>query len=215
LALGPADVRFRPIADIWETWDALPKEGLMSAFEFVFSLFGLLLGFSLVEVLGKLAASVKASPQVRLGWLTPLLSLFVLLDVTGFWSIVWDARDVIPPTYGVLVVGLAITGLYYFAASLIFPSTLDAGTDLDSWYFDHKSTVLTILLACQLLAHASKYALTGASGYQWPLVGWIQVGIGLAALVAAIFARGYRWNVFLLVVSIAIYLVDGVRHLNS
>lgn len=47
----------------------------MSNFEFVFSLFGLLLGFSLVEVLGKLAASVKARPKSRTGWLTPLLSL--------------------------------------------------------------------------------------------------------------------------------------------
>jgi hypothetical protein len=186
----------------------------MSNFEFVFSLFGLLLGFSLVEVLGKLAASVKARPRIRTGWLTPLLSLFVLLDVTGFWSIVWDARGAIPATYGVLVVGLAITGLYYFAVSLMFPSDLEAGLDLDRWYFDHKSTVFAILLACQLLAHASKYALVGEAGYQWPLVGWILVAIFTAALAAAIFARGFRWNVTLLVLLIALYLVDGIRHLN-
>lgn len=98
--------------------------------------------------LGKLASTVKARPQIRTGWLTPLLALFVLLDVTGFWSIVWDARDAIPASYGVLVIALAITGLYYFAASLIFPSNLDAEVDLDLWYFDHKSTVFAILLAC-------------------------------------------------------------------
>jgi hypothetical protein len=186
----------------------------MSNFEFVFSLFGLLLGFSLVEVLGKLAASVKARPQIRTGWLTPLLSLFVMLDLTSFWSIVWDARDVIPATYGVLVIGLAITGLYYFAASLIFPSDLDAGLDLDRWYFDHKATVLAILLACQLLAHGSKYALTGASGYQWSLVGWITMAIYLATLAASIFARGVRWNTALLVLLIALCLDDAIRNLN-
>jgi hypothetical protein len=185
----------------------------MSAFEFVFSLFGLLLGFSLVEVLGKLAASVKARPQIRTGWLTPLLSLFVLLDVTSFWSIVWDARDAIPATYGVLVVGLAITGLYYFAASLIFPSDLDAACDLNRWYFDHKSTVIAILLACQFLAHGSRYAVMGTTAYQWSLIGWIQVSIYLAALAAAIFARGFRWNVTLLALMIAVCLVDGIRHL--
>lgn len=186
----------------------------MSNFEFVFSLFGLLLGFSLVEVLGKLAAIVKARPQIRTGWLTPLLSLFVLLDVTGFWSIVWDARDAIPASYGVLMIGLAITGLYYFAVSLIFPSELDPDLDLDRWYFDHKATIFSILFACQLLAHASKYALVGETGYQWPLLGWILVAIGLAAQVAAIFARGFRWNVTLLVVLIVLYLVDGIRNLN-
>lgn len=187
----------------------------MSAFEFVFSLFGLLLGFSLVEVLGKLAAAVKATPQVRLGWLTPLLSVLVLLDVTGFWSIVWQARDVIPPNYGVLVVGLTITGLYYFAASLVFPSAFDAGIDLDRWYFDHKTTVLAILLACQLLAHGARYWLMGASAYQWPVLGWILVTVFLAALAAAIIARGFRWNVILLAVSILLYLIDGVRALGS
>ena len=186
----------------------------MSPFEFVFSLFGLLLGFSLVEVLGKLAASVKARPQIRLGWLTPLLSLFVLLDVTGFWSIVWDARDAIPAGYGVLVVGLAITGLYYFAASLIFPSDFDEGMDLDRWYFDHKSTVLAIVLVCQLLAHGSRYALMGATAYQWPLIGWIKMGLFLATLAAAIFARGLRWNVALLLVLIAWNLEDAIRHLD-
>lgn len=186
----------------------------MSNFEFVFSLFGLLLGFSLVEVLGKLAASVKARPQIRTGWLTPLLALFVLLDVTGFWSIVWDARDAIPASYGVLVIGLAITGLYYFAASLIFPSNLDADVDLDLWYFDHKATVFAILLACQLLAHGSKYAVVGAAGYQWPLSSWILFAIFIAAQAAAIFARGFRWNVTLLVVLIALYVEDGIRNLT-
>jgi len=186
----------------------------MSNFEFVFSLFGLLLGFSLVEVLGKLAASVKARPRIRTGWLTPLLALFVLLDVTGFWSIAWDARDAIPASYGVLTIGLAITGLYYFAASLIFPSNLDADLDLDHWYFDHKSTVFAILLACQLLAHGSKFALVGVAGYQWPLSAWILFAAFVAALVAAIFARGFRWNITLLVVLIALYLEDSVRNLT-
>jgi hypothetical protein len=186
----------------------------MSAFEFVFSLFGLLLGFSLAEVLGKLAASVKARPQVRVGWLTPLLSLFVLLDVTGFWSIVWDARDAIPASYFVMVLGLAITGLYYFAVSLMFPAEMADGTDLDRWYFDQKAKVLAIILACQLLAHGSRYALMGAAAYQWPLTGWILFSIGILALTAAIFARGFRWNLALLIISIALYLVDALRHIH-
>ena len=157
---------------------------------------------------------MKGRPQIRTGWLTPLLSLFVLLDVTGFWSIVWDARDAIPPSYGVLVIGLAITGLYYFAVSLISPSDLEAGLDLDRWYFDHKSTVFAIPLACQLLAHGSKYAMVGEAGYQWPMVVWVEFAVFVAALAAAIFARGFRWNLTLLVMLISLYLVDGLRNLN-
>lgn len=43
----------------------------VSAFEFVFSLLGLLLGFSLIEVLGGLSKALKARKSVRIGWLTP------------------------------------------------------------------------------------------------------------------------------------------------
>ncbi len=69
----------------------------MSDFEFVFSLLGLLLGFSLVEVLGglarlieaqlravKLGAAGQAEARFRAGWLTPLLGLFVMLDLISF-----------------------------------------------------------------------------------------------------------------------------------
>lgn len=94
----------------------------MSDFEFVFSLFGLMLGFSLAEVLGGFIRTIKARRHVRLGWLTPMLAVFVMLDLTSFWANAWDHRAAIPATYGVMVLGLAASGLYYFVASLLFPS---------------------------------------------------------------------------------------------
>ena len=66
----------------------------MSQFEFIFSLYSLLLGLSLVELLSGLGRTVKARLHTdsttvdafRIGWLTPMLGLFVMLDLLSFWS---------------------------------------------------------------------------------------------------------------------------------
>lgn len=95
----------------------------MSAFEFVFSLFGLLLGFSLVEVLGGLGKVLKSRRHIRVGWLTPLLALFVMVDITSFWMVAWIAREAIPANAVSFFTGLFICGLYYLAAILIARTT--------------------------------------------------------------------------------------------
>jgi hypothetical protein len=72
----------------------------MSPFEFVFSLVGLLLGLSLAEVLGGLAKAIKArrraartaAPPLLLGHLVPMLAIFLMLDIAGFWTYAWTVR---------------------------------------------------------------------------------------------------------------------------
>ena len=57
----------------------------------------------------------------RLGWLTPLLGLLVMLDLTSSWALAYSLRDSIPANFLTLVIGLFVTGLYYLAATLVFP----------------------------------------------------------------------------------------------
>lgn len=65
----------------------------MEPFELVFATLGLLLGLTITEVLGGFARVLKLKrserAMVRVGWLTPLLGLFVILDLTTFWSLAW------------------------------------------------------------------------------------------------------------------------------
>ena len=123
----------------------------MSDFEFVFSLFGLMLGFSLAEVLGGLIRTVKARRHVRLGWLTPMLAIFVMLDLTSFWANAWSNREAIPATYGFLVLGLIATGLYYFSASLLFPERPEECADLDDHFYLRRRQVLAGVALCNLM----------------------------------------------------------------
>ena len=130
----------------------------MSDFEFVFSLFGLMLGFSLAEVLGGLIRTLKARRAVRLGWLTPMLALFVMLDLTSFWANAWSARAIIPATYGILILGLVATGLYYFAASLVFPDRPEECADLDQHFYLRRRPALAGVALCNAMVLAGMIA---------------------------------------------------------
>ena len=77
----------------------------MSGFEFIFSLFGLLLGLALAEGLGGLARALKSRHKVRIGWPTALLGLFVTCDVVTFWMYGWGMRDLLPVNWPTLFGG--------------------------------------------------------------------------------------------------------------
>ncbi len=93
----------------------------MDDFEFVFSLFGLLIGFSLVEVVSGLGRAVEVrvrparsgeGPRPRIGMLSPLLGLFVIFNLVSFWTAAWSLRGAFPVQYPVLLFGLTVTGGY-------------------------------------------------------------------------------------------------------
>jgi hypothetical protein len=172
----------------------------MSPFEFVFSLFGLLLGLSLAEVLGGLARTLKQWRTVRLGWLTPLLGLLVMLDLTSSWALAYSVRDSIPANFLTLVIGLFVTGLYYLAATLVFPDDAQKWPDLDTYYFEHKRQILGGMLASRVLARAAQFGL-GAAGWNY----FPAFAAFVALVIVAMFARGRAANIVVLVVFLALY----------
>jgi hypothetical protein len=172
----------------------------MSPFEFTFSLFGLLLGLSLAEVLGGLARVMKQRKEVQLGWLTPLLGLLVMLDLTSSWALAYSLKEAIPANFLTLVIGLFVTGLYYLAATLVFPDDASKWPDLDDYYFRHKRQVLGGMLASRVLARAAQFAL-GAAGWNYFPAFAAFVVLALAAM----FARGKTANIAILVVFLSLY----------
>ena len=123
----------------------------MDAFNFAFSLFAILLGLSLAEVLAGFARAMRVRETVRLGWFTPLLAVVVMLDITSFWTGTWELRDYIKAQYGYLVVGLIVTGIYYLAASIVFPPHGENPSDFDSHYFAHRRQVFAAVAFCNLV----------------------------------------------------------------
>lgn len=183
----------------------------MSPFEFVFSLFGLLLGFSLVEVLAGLARTVEArlrlGPVFKVGWLTPLLALFVMLDLMTFWLAAWRLREGLTVTGGTLTAGLAFAGSYYLAAHLVFPPREVDAPDLDAHYLRVKRWVLGILFA--LFAVQVGYFLTipALAALVSNSSAAVSVVFFALLLASAAIAPGRRINIALLTVLILRYVL--------
>lgn len=187
----------------------------MTSFELVFSLFGLVLGLSLAEVLGGFARAIKLRRHARrvglavtsLGWLTPALAVFLLLDIAGFWFIVWRARDVIPATPASLLLALIVTSLYYLAASWVFPHEPAEGTDYDAHFQENKRSILLLVVLCNLIAHGVRTALIDTRALQ---VGWGMLATYFVLLLVAAFVRSRKVALGALGLLILLYVGEGI-----
>lgn len=127
----------------------------MSDFEFFFSFYGLLLGLSVAELTGGFARLLHERHRVRFGVLTPLLALFVALDLATFWVQAWRFFRDAPFNAALLLVGLMIAATFYVAASVTFPRVTAEGVedriDLDAHFWAHRRVVFGCVLAANAL----------------------------------------------------------------
>jgi hypothetical protein len=183
----------------------------MSDFEFIFALFGLLLGLSITEVLAGLARAIEVrllpGATVRIGWLTPLLGAFVLLDLLSFWQAAWVVRGVVLVSGKSLVAITLFASAYYLAARLVFPREADEQPDFDAHFFRIRRVVIGMLFAL-LLSQLAFYASipTIAPHLLKPL------SLGLTAILvllmaAAMLVRGALWARVVMLALVARYLL--------
>lgn len=185
----------------------------MTEFEFIFVLYALVLGLSLVSLLSgfglaleRLFAGNRDGDTFRLGWLTPLFAVFVLLDLMSFWIFAWAVRDYVAINPATTLGVMAFAASYYLAARLVFPSEPDNFTDLDTHYFRVRRAVLGILIALVFVQWA--YLLTIPQMWA-PLTSPVSIGMtGLLVLLmaAAMWVRNARWNAIVLTLLIMRYL---------
>jgi hypothetical protein len=175
----------------------------VSNFEFVFSLFGLLLGLALAQLLGGFGRALQTRHRIRIGWLTPILGLIVALDVTSFWTFAWEVRNALTPHFFVLICCFAITGLYYLVARLVFPDEPTEWPDFDVYFFRHKTLVLGGVLACNLLAAAGQ-ELLGYDPFSDHFFRVVAV-VFFPLVILSMLARGKLWNTIFLGLLLAQY----------
>lgn len=194
----------------------------MTSFEFAFSLFGLLLGLSLAEVLGGFARNLKRFGPRRLGWLAPMLSTFLLYDITTFWMTAWRVRDVVPIGMPALVTGLAITGLYYFAATMAWPDPQaedpggqpEAGGGFDPWVLRHKRQILLSVVACNVLSTLAAWRLAPSS-YHWDAVQLVMLSLYFGAMLVVALVPGRRAAFGGLGLLLVLYALDLVVNVTG
>lgn len=165
----------------------------MSAFEFFFSFYGLLLGLSVAALVGGFSSVLHERQRVRFGWLTPLLALFVAVDLVTFWNQAWVFFRAAPFNAALLLLGLAIASTFYIAASVTFPRVSAEGIekhiDLDVHFWEHRTVVFGCVLAANAIVWALLIALALTDAV-WAAV-WtprLMIGVAIFALCTSVAA---------------------------
>lgn len=182
----------------------------MSAFEFFFSFFGLILGLSVTEVMTGFARVLKRRNRIRMGYVTPLLAGLLLLDLASFWSNTWGMMLRIQISLHLLIVGVFVAGTYLLAASLVFPDVVDEWPTLDAFYDTHKRWVVGGVWLANMISGIGFTAFLTSPEEFWPnmvsadsliTVAWFSALMGGAAIL-----RDHRLNAALFVAGMAAYL---------
>lgn len=190
----------------------------MSAFEFFFSFYGLLLGLSVAELVGGFARVLHQKTRVRFGFLTPLLAVFVAIDIVTFWNQAWAIFRFAPFNMALLVMGLVVASVFYIAASVTFPRPEgEAPIDLDGHFWAHRRTVFLCVLIANLIIAGVFFALTSFTGELATLplapVFWIGLVLFIGGTSIAAFAPWRRAVIAALIVLVAYHVFTIGRSL--
>jgi hypothetical protein len=186
----------------------------MTIFEFVFSLYSLLFGLALALVFAGFGNTLQERHKISVGWLTPLLGLFVIMDLTSFWATGWGMRDMFRPDFLYLLCGVFVAGIYYLAAWLVFPKNFVEWPDFDVYYFRHNRLVFGGILFCNLVAVTLLVA--GGDSFMHSPLGFANNLTYFVPLIVLLIVRSKRANIALLVFLLArwavfpLFLVLGV-----
>ena len=173
----------------------------MSGKDLLFNLFTLLLGFILVEVLSglmrifraRLPSGPGAKADISIGWLTPLLGAYTILNILLWWGTLWGLQGVLPVGYDTMTVGVILCSLFYFAASMIFPDDARAWPNVDDWFWLHRRQVLGCILVANLPWMLEPYVVERLTTSEL-VVNSVVIACQVLMLLLAMFANR-RWPV--------------------
>lgn len=139
---------------------------MSDAFGFMFAFYGLLLGLAVAEVVSGFSRAYDERKTRRLGFITPLFGVLLLVDLITFWMNAWAYRELPTINYLAAFAVALVALLYYFAATQVFPKVTETAT-LDDHIMGHRREVAFSVLASNLLTQIPPA--TSAITTPWPL----------------------------------------------
>ena len=118
----------------------------MSAFEFYFGFFGLVLGIGVANVgigFGKLWRVQNAA---KVGACLPLLGVWLLSHAVLNWLFAWNALQNVPIDPTSFIIGLFVALPYVVVSTGMFPDDADRHESLDAFYMSHSRLVMIAMM---------------------------------------------------------------------
>lgn len=110
----------------------------MSPFDFLAIIIAIPMGLALVEIAQGMSTTLRRRHEIKVGVLTPLLSLYLLLIISNAWLSLWGAQEVLTVERATLFFGLLVSVVFYIAASFAVPDAPKTGSDLDDWFLANR-----------------------------------------------------------------------------
>jgi hypothetical protein len=181
----------------------------MSEFEFFFAFFGLIFGLIVAEVAIKFADAIDGHAHRPIGFLSPMLALFVLCDVTGYWMFIWLIRDAVFISFGTVILALAVAIAYFLSAALIFPRSEKGWATLDQHYWARRRFVLAGIFFASFLQVGILMARSVPRLDDLWFYFWMALYYGPIAVLW--FSRNRRANIAALAILVGYYPLDALN----
>lgn len=165
----------------------------MNGFDFLFSLYSLLLGLAVAHVVTGFADSWIDRARTVLGASTLLLALLILLRAAGQWTSFWASRDGLSmrPEFVLICLGMALP--YIFIGRIAFPRAEYRYAHTDDYYLENRRALLGALSIPPCISFMSNLGHLGTSlaDLLWITLKFL---LPLAIPVALIFSRRQIWH---------------------
>lgn len=125
----------------------------MTPFQFYFSFFTLIIGLAVAAVARGFGTLWQSRRRTRVGYQTPLLGTFLLLDMSRFWLALWTRQEIAGLGALALTSVLCVTLPYVFVTTIMFPADPEEWPSLDEYYLEHTRPIYVSLLASKISAY--------------------------------------------------------------
>lgn len=133
----------------------------MSPFQLYFSFFTLIIGLAVAAVARNFGALWQRKVVAPVGYLTPLLAVFLLLDISRFWLSLWSKQEITSLGPVALSSVLLVALPYVFATTIMFPADPGEWETLDEYYLVHSRAIFASLLFSKISAFVFDLLLFG------------------------------------------------------
>lgn len=185
----------------------------MSPFDFLAIVIAIPMGLALVEIAQGISTTLRRRKEIRVGLLTPLLSVYLLLIITNAWLTLWEAQGILSVDRATLFFGLLLSVIFYIAASFAVPDSPKDGSDLDDWFLANRKFSLggTFLLVTLVeISLGQRFTAWGEMTNPLMQFGYI-VGVTLRpAMILGVILLSRRWSLGLLILLVTLEILTLV-----
>lgn len=151
----------------------------MSAFDYLFTFYGLLLGIAVANVAIGFADMWRDCVKIGVGYCPPLLGTVVMLGGMNVWLTMWHVRSDVGVTAWQMLAATGVAMPYVFVSRAMFPGAeKETERSLEEHYLRHRKLILLVMTLPPLVSLISKIVLDRVWDHGWELE-WILVRMAL------------------------------------